>query len=87
VPYNNKKLVSDQIGEPVPQYFNPTSDQYEVVQGSGGATNVILAGNLMQYFGKSTDTKPTYNIIKGSTFFEIDTTNCYMFDGNTWEEI
>ena len=41
--------------------------------------------------GKSTDTKPvdTYNgqsIPNGSTFYEIDTGNIYMYDAetNTW---
>ncbi|WP_141432409.1 hypothetical protein [Bacillus sp. 03113] len=43
-----------------------------------------------EYFGKSTDTKP--NIIAmgipiGSTYFEIDTTDCYMCDGTGWVKI
>lgn len=37
-----------------------------------------------EYFGKSTDTKPTANVQIGSTFFEIDTTTVYMFDGSNW---
>lgn len=85
--YNTKKIAGDQIGTPVPQYYNSTTDNYEVVQGSGGSSQVLIAGNKNEYFGKSTDVKPTSNIVIGSTFFEIDTKNVYMFDGSVWEEI
>ncbi len=37
----------------------------------------------MEYFGKSTDIKPT-GVKKGSTFFEIDTKAVYMYDGAVW---
>lgn len=33
--------------------------------------------------GKSTDTKPTDGIPNGSSFFEMDTSDVYMFDGDT----
>ena len=45
----------------------------------------------LSFKGLSTDTKPTlkYNglaIVNGSTFFEMDTQDCYFYDGgtNTW---
>jgi hypothetical protein len=38
------------------QYYNPTTDDYEVVQGSNGAAQVSLAGSLYRL---STDPKPT----------------------------
>lgn len=42
----------------------------------------------LSFKGLSTDTKPTvkYNsldIINGSTFFEMDTQECYFYDGGT----
>lgn len=40
-------------------------------------------GNTMEYYGKSTDTKPT-DIKVGATFFEIDTKTVYMWDGANW---
>jgi len=40
-------------------------------------------GNTMEYYGKSTDTKPT-DIKVGATFFEIDTKEVYIFDGESW---
>ena len=40
-------------------------------------------GNTMEYYGKSTDTKPTDAKV-GATFFEIDTKEVYIFDGESW---
>ncbi len=41
-----------------------------------------------EFYGKSTDTKPTEKVINGSTFYEMDTKKLYMFDeeGLTWLE-
>ena len=41
------------------------------------------------FYGKSTDTKPTEGLLTGSTFYEIDTGKTYMFDedgapGSEW---
>jgi hypothetical protein len=38
--YNNRKIILDAEGKPIPQYYNEATDQYEVVKGSNGATNV-----------------------------------------------
>lgn len=48
------------------------------------AKPVKLNGSTMEYYGKSTDVKPTANIIKGSTYFEIDTTVVSMWDSTSW---
>lgn len=37
--YNTQALKRDVNGAPTPQYFNPTADAYEVLQGSGGGAN------------------------------------------------
>ena len=42
--------------------------------------------NQEQYFGVSSETKPTAEVV-GSTFFEVDTTDAYMWDGNQWRLI
>lgn len=40
--------------------------------------------NVNEYVGLSTDTKPT-DCNAGSTFYELDTGNSYIFDGvDTW---
>ena len=41
---------------------------------------------LIEAYGLSTDTKPTDNIMTGSVFIEIDTSNAYFFDedSNEW---
>lgn len=41
-----KNLLTDLTGRTVPnQYYNPNTDAMEIVQGSGGASNVQLAGS------------------------------------------
>ena len=47
--------------------------------------SVQLSGSNMEYFGKSTDTKPVNaNVPVGATFFAIDTATAYMNDGTNW---
>ena len=48
------------------------------------AKPVELNGSTMEYYGKSADIKPTANVIKGSTFFEMDTVEVHMWDGTNW---
>ncbi|WP_341877585.1 hypothetical protein [Defluviitalea saccharophila] len=40
--YNTQPIVTDVDGNPVSQYYNPTTDQYEPVEGSGGGNKVVL---------------------------------------------
>ncbi len=35
-------------------------------------------------YGLSTETKPTDNMTKGNAYFEIDTSEVYMWDGTQW---
>jgi len=35
-----------------------------------------------EYTGKSTDDKPVENVPNSSTFYEMDTTDLYMFDAD-----
>jgi len=51
--------------------------------GTNNIGKVTFDGNTMEYYGKSTDTKPTPNKV-GATFFEIDTTTVFMWDGTDW---
>ena len=51
--------------------------------------SVTELGNVYDLRGLSTDTKPTEtnsNITNGSTFFEMDTGDVYIFNkaGNAW---
>lgn len=44
--FNLKKLLTDLTGyQPVPQYFNQTTDNFEVVQGQNGGANVNVIGS------------------------------------------
>ena len=44
---------------------------------------VTVDGSTMEYYGKSTDTKPIPDKV-GATFFEIDTTTVFVWDGTDW---
>lgn len=165
--YNTVAIKKDVDNKPIPQYYNPLVDAYEVLQGRNGASRVelynsagnaidieallnaisalltaikdtagirkivdplpagdnnignvdvvssvlptgasteakqdviisaidtviqqlqqpiTLGGSIMEYYGKSADTKPT-GVPVGSTFFEIDTKQVYIFDGESW---
>ena len=40
--YNTKEVKKDRDGNPISQYYNPTTDEYGIVEGSSGANKVIL---------------------------------------------
>lgn len=42
--YNTKAIKTDVDKKPIPQYYNPVMDEYEVLQGANGATRHILYG-------------------------------------------
>ena len=42
--YNTKSIKKDVDGKPIPQYFNPTGDEYEALQGRNGANRIEIYG-------------------------------------------
>jgi hypothetical protein len=42
--YNSKAIKVDVNAKPIPQYYNPVTDEYEVLQGAGGAARQVLYG-------------------------------------------
>lgn len=49
--YNTKSIIKDVNGKPVPQYFNPLTDNYEVIKSENGYLKMILIdseGNYIQ---------------------------------------
>ena len=49
--YGNVSIIKDVNNKPVPQYWNPISQNYEVVEGSSGYLKVIMVdshGNEIQ---------------------------------------
>ena len=49
--YGNVSIIKDVNNQPVPQYWNPNSQNYEVVEGSNGCLKVIMVdsnGNEIQ---------------------------------------
>jgi hypothetical protein len=61
----------------------PVKDLVSEIDGKR-VMHVQLTGSNMEYYGKSTDTKPTAGVKIGSTFLEIDTKQVYIFDGTNW---
>lgn len=43
--YNTKPIVTDKDGNPISQYYNPETDQYEPVEGANGANKVLVMNN------------------------------------------
>lgn len=43
--YNTKPIITDKDGNPISQYYNPETDQYEPVEGSNGANKVLVMNN------------------------------------------
>lgn len=59
--YNAKSLVTDRNNKPVPQYYNPRNDEYEVITGNHGANSFIERGRIVKdAFNGSTTTTKTY---------------------------
>lgn len=49
--HNNKSIIKDVNGKPVPQYFNVGLDKYEVITSENGMLRVIMVdsnGNEIQ---------------------------------------
>lgn len=42
--YNSKAIKTDVNAKPIPQYYNPVTDEYEVLQGTDGAARQVLYG-------------------------------------------
>lgn len=41
--YNTKSMLTDAHGRYIPQYFNPTTNVYEPIEGENGSMNLIVA--------------------------------------------
>jgi len=40
--YNTKSIIKDVNGKPIPQYWNPETDQYEVITSKDGMLRVNM---------------------------------------------
>ena len=40
--YNSKSIIKDVNGKPIPQYWNPETQQYEVIESKDGMLRVIM---------------------------------------------
>jgi hypothetical protein len=70
--YNTKLIARDGQNNPVPQYYNPVSDQYEVVQGANGVL-YVLDSRVVKDVWSGTSGSATHTIAAGAScsYFEI----------------
>ena len=47
--YNEKAIIRDVNQKPIPQYYNPDTDRYEVIEGKNGMLKVILVDEQGRY--------------------------------------
>lgn len=47
--YNEKSILKDVNQKPIPQYWNPSTDRYEPVEGHNGMLKVILVDEQGRY--------------------------------------
>jgi len=68
VAYNTKALLLDVNGKPIPQYYNPTIDDFEAITGANGSVDNSLTGSSVTqpqlYNGATYD--PEYNNAQGT---------------------
>ena len=43
--YNTKEILKDKDLNPISQYYNPTADKYEAVEGANGGNKVVVENN------------------------------------------
>jgi hypothetical protein len=49
--------------------------------------SVTVDGNKKELQGLSTDEKPTSDVGNGSSFFEIDTSECFVWHIDQWHSV
>lgn len=47
--YNEKSILKDVNQKPIPQYWNPSTDRYELVEGHNGMLKVVLVDEQGRY--------------------------------------
>jgi len=47
--YNDKSIFKDVNQKPIPQYWNPSTDRYEPVEGHNGMLKVVLVDEQGRY--------------------------------------
>lgn len=49
MPYKNAEILRDKNGNPIPQYYNVATGQFEPLTGENGATHTQLTGSKVEY--------------------------------------
>lgn len=53
------------------------------------SNGTVVQSTMAEFYGTSSDTKPTQDIVNGSAFLEVDTGKIYLFNESTstWVEM
>jgi hypothetical protein len=84
--FEKKSLKRDANDDHIPQYYNPTLDDYEVQTGANGAPNVQLVGSLVAEQKTQADavagTVTFTNNVLHLEIYNVDATNQGIFNVN-----
>lgn len=84
--YQDKAIITDKDRRPVPQYFNPNTNQYEVIKGRDGANSFIQQGTVAQeaWEGSANITKTFTSNRHGFSIINDGTADLtFTINGNT----
>lgn len=74
--FNTKSIIKDANAKPAPQYYNPTTDVYEVLEGANGANKVMLyndAGQAIDLASLISTVLSIYNKDKTKIHYDLST--------------
>ncbi len=65
--YSTVNIKSDANGKPIPQYYSSDNDQYEVLEGEGGANKVIMASVTAAKLQKDAQSRTSITCVDADT--------------------
>lgn len=70
--YNNKEVIKDAKGNPIPQEYDQSSDSYKPLQ-------------QMEYYGATVANRPNANTVPvGAVYCSVQTQEYWQSDGTNW---
>lgn len=78
--YQDKEILRDKNGNPIPQYFDVQDDSFKPMTNE----TVQRTTETGRYIGYSTSPKPKGK--HGEAFIELDTSKVFLHDGSDWIE-
>ena len=82
--YNTKNIIRDASGAPIPQLFNPAADEYQPLEGTGGAYKTQLSGSTLDLRGLAANKPAAASVAVGTTYWAVDTGIIEVSTGAAW---